>query len=124
CNTGVVGPLSRFFVMLLVTAVSLASPVSMLAQQPASTNSKANNVLSSEDTSIRPFRVQFPQEALTDLRRRLAATRWPDRETVNDGSQGAQLANLQELVRYWGTDYDWRKAEAKLNAYPQFMTKI
>jgi len=61
---------------------------------------------------------------LADLRRRLAATRWPDKETVADESQGTQLANLQELVRYWGTDYDWRKAEAKLNAFPQFMTKI
>ena len=63
-------------------------------------------------------------EALADLRRRLQATRWPDRETVADPSQGAQLAKLQELVRYWGSDYDWRKAEAKLNALPQFMTTI
>ena len=59
-----------------------------------------------------------------DLRRRIAATRWPDRETVNDRSQGIQLAKLQELVRYWGTEYDWRKAEAKLNAFPQFVTEI
>src|SRR5437763_10246740 len=86
CNTGVFGPLSRFFVMLLVTAMSLASPVSMLAQQPPPTGSKAAKALAGEDTSIRPFRVQFPKEALTDLRRRIAATRWPDRETVNDGS--------------------------------------
>jgi pimeloyl-ACP methyl ester carboxylesterase len=73
---------------------------------------------------IRSFRVNVPDEALADLRRRIAATRWPDRETVNDQSQGIQLAKLQELVRYWGTDYDWRKAEAKLNALPQFMTTI
>jgi hypothetical protein len=65
-----------------------------------------------------------PDEALVDLRRRIAATRWPDRETVNDRSQGVQLANIQELVRYWGTDYDWRQAEARLNAWPQFMTTI
>ncbi len=77
-----------------------------------------------EDQSIRPFKIQVPQASLDDLRRRIAATRWPDRETVNDRSQGAQLANLQELVRYWGTDYDWRKAEAKLNALPQFTTNI
>ena len=64
----------------------------------------------------------FPEAALVDLRRRIAATRWPDRETVNDQSQGVQLAKLQALVRYWGTDYDWRKAEAKLNALPQFVT--
>src|ERR671917_537891 len=74
--------------------------------------------------AIRPFRVRVPDADVADLRRRLAATRWPDKETVVDQSQGAQLAKLQELVRYWGTDYDWRKAEAKLNAFPQFKTKI
>jgi pimeloyl-ACP methyl ester carboxylesterase len=73
---------------------------------------------------IRPFHVDIPQDDLTDLRRRIAATRWPDRETVTDRSQGMQLTKLQELVRYWGEDYDWRKAEAKLNALPQFMTEI
>ena len=77
-----------------------------------------------EDNAIRPFRVSVPDEQLVDLRRRIAATRWPDRETVNDQSQGVQLAKFQDLVRYWGTDYDWRKAEAKLNALPQFMTTI
>ena len=77
-----------------------------------------------EDQSIRPFKVQVPQAALDDLRRRIAATRWPDKETVADQSQGAQLAKLQELVRYWGSGYDWRKAEAKLNALPQFTTTI
>ena len=76
------------------------------------------------DTAIRPFKVQVPQATLDDLRRRINATRWPDKETVDDRSQGAQLAKLQGLVRYWGTDYDWRKAEAKLNALPQFMTNI
>ncbi len=75
-------------------------------------------------TAVRPFRVDMPEEALADLRRRIAATRWPDKETVADQSQGAQLASMQELVRYWGSDYDWRKAEAKLNALPQFMTNI
>jgi pimeloyl-ACP methyl ester carboxylesterase len=74
--------------------------------------------------AIRPFRVEVPEEALVDLRRRLAATRWPDGETVTDRSQGVQLATMQELVRYWRTDYDWRKAEAKLNALPQFVTAI
>src|SRR5712671_6873029 len=77
-----------------------------------------------DDNAIRPFRVNVPEEALVDLRRRIAATRWPDRETVNDRSQGIQLAEFQLLVRYWGTDYDWRKAEAKLHALPQFMTTI
>ena len=74
--------------------------------------------------SIRPFRANVPEADLIELRRRIAATRWPEKETVGDQSQGAQLAKLQELVRYWGTGYDWRKAEAKLNSYPQFMTKI
>jgi len=74
--------------------------------------------------AIRPFRVDVPEADLDGLRRRLAATRWPDRETVPDRSQGAQLAELQELVRYWGTDYDWRKAEAQLNALPQFVTTV
>src|SRR4051794_33078567 len=77
-----------------------------------------------EDRSIRPFTAHMPQAGLDDLRRRIAATRWPDKETVPDHSQGAQLAKLQELLRYWGTDYDWRKAEAKLNALPQFIANI
>jgi pimeloyl-ACP methyl ester carboxylesterase len=76
------------------------------------------------EAAIRPFRVNVPDADVADLKRRLAATRWPDSETVADQSQGVQLARLQELVRYWGTTYDWRKAEATLNAYPQFMTRI
>ena len=75
-------------------------------------------------TAIRPFRVDVPQAELDDLRRRIAATRWPSRELVADRSQGVQLATMQELARYWATDYDWRKAEAKLNALPQFTTEI
>ena len=67
-------------------------------------------------TDIRPFHVDIPEEELAELRRRIAATRWPSKELVEDRSQGVQLATLQELARYWETDYDWRKAEAKLNA--------
>lgn len=74
--------------------------------------------------AIRPFRVDVPQADLDDLRRRIAATRWPEKETVPDRSQGPQLAELQELVRCWGTDYDWRKVEAWLNALPQFVTEL
>ena len=74
--------------------------------------------------TIRPFKVNIPKADLKDLRNRIMATRWPDKETVADHSQGVQLANLQELIRYWGTSYDWRKAEEKLNAYPQFKTMI
>ena len=74
--------------------------------------------------AMRPFRINVPEEDLVDLRRRIAATRWPERETVTDKSQGVQLATIQKLARYWATDYDWRKVEARLNALPQFITEI
>lgn len=74
--------------------------------------------------AIRPYRVSVPQEALVDLRRRIAATRWPTRETVTDESQGVRLATMQQLARYWATQHDWRKVEARLNALPQFMATI
>ena len=93
---------------------AFASPDTLGAERTA---------ITAEDV-VRPFRVEVTEEALADLRRRIATTRWSDRETVNDQSQGVQLAPLQELLRYWATDYEWRKAEAKLNALPQFMTTI
>jgi pimeloyl-ACP methyl ester carboxylesterase len=74
--------------------------------------------------AIRPFHVNIPDEQLADLRRRIKETRWPEKETVADQSQGVQLATMQKLARYWATDYDWRKCEAKLNALPQFITTI
>ena len=77
-----------------------------------------------EDMSIRPFEYHASSEALEDLRRRISTTRWPERETVADDSQGVQLATMQKLAHYWETDYDWRKVEAKLNSYPQYMTLI
>jgi len=77
-----------------------------------------------DENAIRAFRVEIPDEALADLQRRLAATRWPDREIVDDQSQGVQLATMQKLVEYWRHGYDWRKTEARLNALPQFITKI
>ena len=76
------------------------------------------------DGNIRPFRVDMPDEALDDLRRRIGATRWPSKELVDDRSQGVQLATIRELARYWTTDYDWRACEARLNALPQFTTEI
>ena len=78
----------------------------------------------SSETEIRAFRVNMPEEAIADLRRRVNATRWPERETVTDDSQGVRLAMMQELASYWGSGYDWRKCEARLNALPHFMTGI
>ena len=75
-------------------------------------------------TDIRPFHVGFPEAELVDLRRRITATKWPEKETVNDESQGVQFATTQKLARYWATDHDWRKAEAKINAVPNFITTI
>jgi pimeloyl-ACP methyl ester carboxylesterase len=74
--------------------------------------------------ALRPFRVEIPEEALAEMRRRIAATQWPERETVSDSSQGVPLETMQELARYWATDYDWRACEAKLNALPHFITEI
>ena len=79
---------------------------------------------STDQAAIRPFQVNFPDSELTELRRRINATRWPERETVADPSQGVQLATIQALARYWATEYDWRKVEAKLNALPNFITEI
>src|ERR1051326_2867553 len=76
------------------------------------------------ETDIRAFQVETPEEQLDDLRRRIDATRWPTKELVTDRSQGVQLAAIQNLARYWGTEYDWRRCEARLNALPQFKTTI
>jgi pimeloyl-ACP methyl ester carboxylesterase len=86
--------------------------------------SYAQTVPAAEADAVRPYHINIPEEALVDLRRRIAATRWPERETVVDQSQGVQLATIQKLANYWATDYDWRKVEAKLNSLPQFITNI
>jgi pimeloyl-ACP methyl ester carboxylesterase len=88
------------------------------------TLSSAPAAAENNDPAIRPFRVTIPEKQLAELRRKIADTRWPTKELVGDRSQGVQLATLKALARYWVTDYDWRKAEAKLNALPQFVTKI
>jgi pimeloyl-ACP methyl ester carboxylesterase len=119
--------LSRFLIALFVAMVFLTPLNRVLAQQPAQTGTQvqgATKAIANDNNAIRPFHVHVPQEAIDDLRRRIAATRWSDKETVADQSQGVQLATMKELVRYWGTEYDWRKAEAKLNALPQFVTNI
>lgn len=107
---------------LLVLAIPGYAQSVAVADVPTAVASPLNTA--ADDTSIRPFHVKVPEAALVDLRKRIAGTRWPDRETVTDQSQGVQLAKIQGLVDYWGTDYDWRKAEAKLNALPQYVTTI
>jgi pimeloyl-ACP methyl ester carboxylesterase len=112
---------------ILLAAVSLmAVPVLFSSQVLSQTvaSSSLGPPVAVQDDSIRPFHVSFSDEALTDLRQRVAATRWPDKETVTDASQGVQLATMQKLAQYWASDYDWRKCEAKLNAVPQFVTTI
>jgi pimeloyl-ACP methyl ester carboxylesterase len=98
----------------ILAASAAAGVMTLLPPQSAATTEGA----------IHPFRVTVSEEAVADLRQRIAATRWPDRETVTDSSQGLQLATMQDLGRYWQTGYDWRKVEARLNALPQFMTEI
>src|SRR5262245_2614435 len=76
------------------------------------------------NVAIRPFKVRFSEEDLADLKRRILATRWPEKETVSDQTQGVPLAMLKALANYWATEYDWRKVEARLNSYPNFVTNI
>ena len=97
---------------------------SRASSHPNESGHEENNGSRVDRDSISSFRVNIPEEALVDLRRRIAATRWPDKETVTDRSQGVQLEKLQALIRYWGTDYNWRMVEAKLNALPQLVTNI
>jgi pimeloyl-ACP methyl ester carboxylesterase len=122
-RTGIVVLAAMMCLTLSSTSVRRMVPA-VLAAAGTGAASATPSAAEPSDTAIRPFRVNVPDEALADLRKRVLATRWPEKETVTDRSQGVQLAKLQELVRYWGTDYDWRKAEAKLNALPQFITTI
>src|ERR1700726_4189426 len=101
---------------LLAASMSKSSKEEIMAQTTASRAADKN--------AIRPFHVNFPAAELTDLRRRINATKWPERETVDDASQGVQLATTQKLARYWGSDYDWSKCQAKLQALPHFISEI
>jgi pimeloyl-ACP methyl ester carboxylesterase len=117
-------PSRRRFIGVAAAAVAAGS-LSQLAF--AETNQAITEVsppAGGDKTAIRPLRVHVPESQLIDLRRRIKATRWPDRETVTDDSQGVPLAMIQELARHWSTDYDWRKCEAKLNSYPNFVTEV
>jgi pimeloyl-ACP methyl ester carboxylesterase len=104
-----------------VAAASLSQLAFAEANQAITEDAKSAG---GDKTSIRPLRVHAPKSQLIDLKMRIKATRWPERETVTDASQGVQLATMQKLARYWATDYDWRKVEARLNALPQFVTEI
>ena len=118
---------ARCLVVLLAATACLALSAPVRAQHPAPPGASAHGAATTraaDDASIRPFHIHVPDEALVDLRRRVNATQWPERETVTDQSQGVQLATMQALARYWVTEYDWRKVEAKLNAVPQFITEI
>jgi pimeloyl-ACP methyl ester carboxylesterase len=109
----------------VAAAAAVAGTLSQLSF--AETNQNITDVASAssgDKTAIRPLHVHVPQSQIIDLKRRIKATRWPERETVSDASQGVQLATMQSLARYWASDYDWRKVEAKLNALPQFVTEI
>ncbi len=126
-------PTRRKLIAASVTALALSAQVGpALAQVPPAAGAKTGSGgkqpagigAAGEDTAIRPFHIAVPEAALVDLRNRIAATRWPDRELVPDQSQGVKLDKIKELVHYWGTAYEWRKAEAKLNALPEFVTRI
>jgi pimeloyl-ACP methyl ester carboxylesterase len=104
------------------TIGSIAFAITMISIIPTTRSHAAGTTDDRE--AIRPYNINIPEEALTDLRQRIKATRWPDKETVSDQSQGVQLATMQKLARYWSTDYDWRKCEAKLKALPNFITTI
>jgi pimeloyl-ACP methyl ester carboxylesterase len=112
------------FATSAVLGLFLAAACSYAQAVPAADQPSAKARAAAEGDSIRPFHIHVPDETLVDLRRRIAATRWPDKETVADQSQGVQEAKIQALVQHWGTDYDWRKAEARLNALPMFVTTI
>jgi pimeloyl-ACP methyl ester carboxylesterase len=105
----------RQFLGSTAMGIVSAGAASLFSPHPASAK---------ESDAIRPFRIDTPEERLIDLRERVLATRWPDRETVANPSQGVQLATIQQLAQYWSTEYDWRKVEARLNALPQFVTEI
>jgi pimeloyl-ACP methyl ester carboxylesterase len=106
----------------ILAGTMVASAIAM--QSTVSDAQSGTSVSISSDESIRPFHVNVPEEKLVDLKRRILATQWPEREPVTDASQGVQLATIQALAKYWANEYDWRKVEVKLNALPQFITKI
>jgi pimeloyl-ACP methyl ester carboxylesterase len=114
------GRMKRFEQLIRAIRIGVIAMATVTSPTLSSTPAAAEN----NDTAVRPFRVTIPEKQLAELRRKIADTRWPTKELVGDRSQGVQLATLKALAHYWATDYDWRKAEARLNALPQFVTKI
>jgi pimeloyl-ACP methyl ester carboxylesterase len=113
----------RFCGVAAATVAATGFSTLLLSERSKAMNAAAE-ATGSGNTAIRPFEVKIPEAELTKLRARVSATRWPERETVTDQSQGPQLATLRKLADYWVSDYDWRKVEARLNTYPQFITEI
>ncbi|MFL6687634.1 alpha/beta fold hydrolase [Paraburkholderia graminis] len=114
----------RHFVGVAAAALAAGSLSRLAFADTSPAIGRITEPANGDKSAIRPFRVQVPEAQLVDMRRRIKATRWPDRETVPDESQGIQLAMIQTLAQYWSTGYDWRKCEARLNSYPQFITEI
>src|SRR5580704_4829888 len=108
----------------LMTQTKKSQPVQKEATMTQISTTRQGSKQADDEKTIRPFHVNVPEADLTELRRRINNTRWPERETVRDATQGVQLATTQALARYWATEYDWRKIETKLNALPQFITEI
>ncbi|MEX3842250.1 MULTISPECIES: epoxide hydrolase family protein [unclassified Paraburkholderia] len=117
-------PSRRRFMGATAAAVAAASLSQLAFSQTLQGITEVKSAPNGDKTAIRPLRVHVPEAQLVDLRRRIKATRWPDKETVNDDSQGVPLAMMQEVARHWSTDYDWRRCEAKLNALPNYVTEI
>ncbi|KAK47982.1 multidrug MFS transporter [Caballeronia jiangsuensis] len=117
-------PSRRHFIGIAAATLAAGALSSLAFAEPASGSAEIVQVKGGDKTAIRPLRVHVPDAQLADLKRRVKSTRWPERETVTDASQGVQLATMQKLARHWATDYDWRKVEARLNAVPNFVTEI
>ncbi|MEM5346111.1 epoxide hydrolase family protein [Paraburkholderia azotifigens] len=117
-------PSRRRFIGVAAAAVAAASLSRLAFAETTQTITEVTPAAGGDKTAIRKLRIHVPEAQLTDLRRRIKATRWPERETVTDASQGVQLATMQKLAQYWSTNYDWRKVEARLNALPQYVTEI
>ncbi|GJH25777.1 epoxide hydrolase family protein [Caballeronia novacaledonica] len=117
-------PSRRHFIGIAAATLAAGALSRLAFAEPAPGSAEIVQVKGGDKTAIRPLRVHVPDAQIADLKRRVKSTRWPERETVTDASQGVQLATMQKLARHWATDYDWRKVEARLNAVPNFVTEI